>query len=35
MKTSEKPEKAYEKTFFRKKTLPLCLPNNSIDAIIK
>lgn len=35
MKTSEKLEKAYEKTFFRKKTLPLCLPNSSIDAIIK
>ncbi|HEU4482888.1 MAG TPA: hypothetical protein VFR65_07520 [Nitrososphaeraceae archaeon] len=35
MKTIEKPEKAYEKTFFSKKALLLPFPNREIDAIIK
>lgn len=35
MKTIEKPEKAYENTFFSKKALPLRFPNRVIDATIK
>jgi len=35
MKISEKPEKAYEKTFFSKKALLFPFPNREIDAIIK
>ena len=35
MKTSEKPEKAYENTFFSKKGLPLRFPIRVIDATIK
>jgi hypothetical protein len=35
MKTIEKPEKAYENTFFRKKGLPLRFPIRVIDATIK
>ena len=35
MKTIEKPEKAYEKTFFSKKAVPLRFPIRVIDATIK
>jgi hypothetical protein len=35
MKTSEKPEKAYEKTFLSKKAVPLRFPIRVIDATLK
>ena len=35
MKTIEKPEKAYENTFFSKKGLPLRFPIRVIDATTK
>jgi hypothetical protein len=35
MKTNEKPEKAYENTFFSKKAVPLRFLNRVIDATIK
>jgi hypothetical protein len=35
MKTIEKPEKAYENTFFSKKAVPLRVLNRVIDATIK
>ena len=35
MKTMEKPEKAYENTFFSKKAVPLRFPIRVIDATIK
>jgi len=35
MKTIEKPEKAYENTFFSKKAVPLRFPSRVIDVTIK